>query len=116
MPDCVNSGEYKGIWIAFVIMVASLSFVAKLVVAVSFIGMHRSEKSRQQQIITECLLRPCKSQFGIMPGSWLILVLAVSSAAALAHAATVEHTFNVLSHTHSLFFSFFKKRHSSQFA
>ncbi|KAG2592969.1 laccase-6-like [Panicum virgatum] len=30
-----------------------------------------------------------------MPGSWLILVLAVSSAAALAHAATVEHTFNV---------------------
>ncbi|KAF8717019.1 hypothetical protein HU200_026128 [Digitaria exilis] len=30
-----------------------------------------------------------------MPGSWLILVLAVSSAAALAHAATVERTFNV---------------------
>ncbi|TKW17744.1 hypothetical protein SEVIR_5G388000v4 [Setaria viridis] len=33
--------------------------------------------------------------FRIMPGSWLILVLAVSSAAVLAHAATVEHTFNV---------------------
>ncbi|KAF8775316.1 hypothetical protein HU200_004724 [Digitaria exilis] len=37
-------------------------------------------------------------QLGIMPGSWLILVLAVSSAAALAHAATVERTFNVLSY------------------
>ncbi|CAO1944416.1 unnamed protein product [Urochloa humidicola] len=35
-----------------------------------------------------------RMQFGSMPGScWLILVLAVSSAA--VHAATVEHTFNV---------------------
>ncbi|CAL4973117.1 unnamed protein product [Urochloa decumbens] len=37
-----------------------------------------------------------RMQFGSMPGScWLILVLAVSSAAAPADAATVEHTFNV---------------------
>ncbi|CAL4960430.1 unnamed protein product [Urochloa decumbens] len=38
-----------------------------------------------------------RMQFGSMPGRscWLMLVLAVSSAAALGHAATVEHTFNV---------------------
>jgi hypothetical protein len=32
-----------------------------------------------------------------MPRSWMILLLVLCSAAVLAQAATVEHTFNVLS-------------------
>lgn len=63
-----------------------------LVAVSSTCASDRSPGSSKLLLSTCC----CDPSATIMRGSWLILVLAVSSAAILARAATVEHTFNVL--------------------